>query len=222
MEPAEYLTHYASAFGATEVNSTFYRIPTHAMTKKWHSDTPADFMFTAKIPRLVTHDGRLRPGPHLDQFLASIRPLWQKMRVLVFQLPPSLPFQEARPQLEKMAPHLPSTYRYAVEGRHPSWFGNDSCEFLKEKKLCLVWNEIEGVLNPAPITTDFVYLRLIGDRTIAEREFGRVQKDRTALVQKWVAKINQLPGSVNLAIIMANNHFEGFAAATAKDRKSVV
>lgn len=215
MDPADYLKHYASAFGITEINSTFYRIPTQSMAKKWHSDTPEDFIFTAKVPRLVTHEGRLRPGPHLDQFLASIRPLGQKMRVLVIQLPPSLPFQEAKPQLEKMVSHLPLTYRYAVEGRHPSWFGDDSNKFLSEKNLCLVWNEVEGVSNPAPVTTDFVYLRLIGDRSIPEKEFGKIQKDRAALIQKWVEKINQTADNVQLAIIMANNHFEGFAASTA-------
>jgi|SRR5439155_27062803 len=71
---------------------------------------------------------------------------------------------------------FPENYRYAVEGRHASWFDDDSYQFLSENDLCLVWNEVEGVANPAKITTDFVYLRLIGDRSIPENEFGKIQR----------------------------------------------
>ena len=215
LENPNYLKHYSTSFDITEVNSTFYRIPLQSMTKKWFSDTPQDFMFTAKIPKLITHDGRLEPGPYLDQFLNSIKPLESKMKILVIQLPPSLSFKEAKPRLEKIAKHLPENYRYAVEGRHASWFDDDSYQFLSENDLCLVWNEVEGVSNPAKITTDFVYLRLIGDRSIPENEFGKIHKDRTDLVKKWAAKLDSIKNQVSFAVAMANNHFEGFAPATA-------
>lgn len=215
METREYLRHYTSAFDTTEINSTFYRIPSQAVTRKWHDDTPHDFFFTAKAPQVVTHENRLRPGPYLDQFLNSIRPLEHKMRVLLIQLPPSLSFPEARPHLEKMLDHLPQAYRYAVEGRHPSWFGEESHAFLAGRKICLVWNEVEGVENPAPVTSDFVYLRLIGDRSIPDSQFGKLHRDQGALIQKWSERIASVGNRVSLAVVMANNHFEGFAPATA-------
>lgn len=215
MKDSEYLKHYSSAFDITEVNSTFYRIPPQPMTKKWFADTPGNFIFTAKLPKIITHDNRLKPGPYLDQFLNSIKPLGSKMKVLVIQLPPSLSFEESKPQLEKMVNHFPTNYRYAVEGRHESWFSDESYRFLREKNLCLVWNEVEGVANPAPITTDFVYLRLIGDRSIPDSEFGKIQKDRTTLLQKWADKLDSIKGQVSFAVAMANNHFEGFAPVTA-------
>jgi uncharacterized protein YecE (DUF72 family) len=215
MDNADYLKHYSTAFDITEVNSTFYKIPSQSMTEKWFADTPGNFIFTAKLPKIITHEGRLKPGPYLDKFLDSIKPLGSKMKILVIQLPPSLSFTESRPHLEKMVNHLPTSYRYAVEGRHPSWFGEESCQFLREKNLCLVWNEVEGVENPAPITTDFVYLRLIGDRSIPEAEFGLVKKDRTDLIQKWADKIDSVKDRVSLAVAMANNHLEGFAPVTA-------
>ena len=215
MDPGDYLKHYSSAFDITEINSTHYRIPSQHMTSKWYTDTPENFSFTAKLPRIITHENRLRPGPYLDQFLNSINPIGQKMKVLVIQLPPSLSFSEARPHLEKMADHLPGTYRYAVEGRHPSWFGNEPYKFLQERNMCLVWSEVEGIANPAPLTADFVYLRLIGDRSIPESQFGRVHRDRTANIQKWAERIQAAGDSVSLAIVMANNHLEGFAPVTA-------
>ena len=215
MDDKEYLKHYSSAFDITEVNSTFYRIPSQSMTGKWFSDTPENFIFTVKLPKVITHEGRLKPGPYLDQFLNSLRPLESKMKVLVIQLPPSLSFSESRPHLEKMVKHLPTNYRYAVEGRHPSWFGEESYQFLRDKNLCLVWNEVEGVKNPAPVTTDFVYLRLIGDRSIPDSEFGKIQRDRTDLIQKWADKLDSIKNQVAYGIVIANNHFEGFAPVTA-------
>ena len=215
MASTDYLKHYSSAFDVTEVNSTFYRIPSTSMTRKWFNDTPENFIFTAKLPKIITHDNRLKPNSYLDQFLNSIKPLKSKMKILVIQLPPSLSFSESRPQLEKMVNHLPTNYRYALEGRHQSWFGDDAIKFLQEKNLCLVWNEVEGVNNPAQVTTDFVYMRLVGDRSIPESQFGTLQKDRSDLIRKWAEKIKSLKKDVIFSILMVNNHFEGFAPETA-------
>ena len=215
MNETDYLKHYSSAFDTTEVNSTFYRIPSQAMTKKWFTDTPDNFIFTAKLSKIITHENRLKPGPYLDQFLNSIKPLEHKMKVIVIQLPPSLSFSESKINLEKMVNHLPNNYRYAVEGRHPSWFTGESYSFLKENDLCLVWNEVDGVTNPAQITTDFIYMRLIGDRSIPENEFGKIHKDRADLIKKWADKIKSIGNNVSFGILMVNNHFEGFAPETA-------
>ena len=220
MKNIDFLKHYSSIFDITEINSTFYRIPTQTMSKKWSSDTPSNFRFTAKLPKLITHEGRLKPGPYLDQFLQSIKPLEDKMAILVIQLPPSLSFSEAKPQLEKMVNHLPKNYKYAVEGRHKTWFNDESYKFLSEKNLCLVWNEVEGIQNPAPVTSDFVYLRLIGDRSISEKEFGKIIIDRTVLIKKWVEKLDKIKNKISRAFILANNHFEGFGPVTANKLRS--
>jgi uncharacterized protein YecE (DUF72 family) len=137
------------------------------------------------------------------------------MKILVIQLSPSLSFAEAESNLDKMVNHLPDDYRYAVEGRHPSWFSDRSYKFLSDRKLCLVWNEVQGVLNPAEITTDFVYLRLIGDRSIPENKFGTMQKDQTESIHKWAQKLDEIKNKVSLVVVMANNHFEGFSPGTA-------
>ncbi|HET6458956.1 MAG TPA: DUF72 domain-containing protein [Nitrosopumilaceae archaeon] len=110
------LKYYSSIFDLTEINSTFYRIPTLSMTQKWFHDTPDNFTFTAKLPKIITHENRLKPGPYLDEFFQAIKPMKSKMKVIVIQLPPSLSFAEAKDRLEKMLNHLPKSYQYAVEG----------------------------------------------------------------------------------------------------------
>jgi uncharacterized protein YecE (DUF72 family) len=179
MPQSEHLKHYSSIFDITEINTTFYNIPNQAMVQKWNKDTPDNFLFTAKIPKIITHEGRLKPGPYLDQFLLAVKPLGTKLKTLVIQLPPSLTFKEAEDRLEKMLKHLPKNYRYALEARHDSWFNDKVLDYLAERNVCLVWNEVEGVDNPAPITSDFLYVRLIGDRSISESQFGKILKDRT-------------------------------------------
>ena len=37
-----------------------------------------------------------------------------------------------------------------------------------------------------------MYLRLIGDRRLAENEFGRIQIDRTNEIRNWAAKIKEI------------------------------
>ena len=215
MPSADYLKQYCKTFGITEVNSTFYTIPSPHVTTKWFNTTPENFIFTAKMPKQITHDARLKPGPYLDQFLHAIKPLGSKMKILVIQLPPSLSFEESETNLDKMVKHLPKNYSYAVEGRHPSWFTEKAFKFLSERNLCLVWNEVQGVINPAEVTTDFVYLRLIGDRSISEDKFGTIQKDRIDLIEKWAKRLDEIKSKVSLAVVMANNHFEGFSPHTA-------
>jgi uncharacterized protein YecE (DUF72 family) len=215
MDDTNYLKHYSGAFDITEVNSTFYKIPTRMATQKWFTDTPDDFTFTAKLPQVITHENRLRPGPYLDRFLDSISPLQSKMKILVIQLPPSLSFDESKTNLEKMVNHLPKNYRYAVEGRHSSWFSDSSIQFLSRYNLCLVWNDVSGVPLHDIITTDLVYIRLIGDRTIPENQFGKIQKDRTSQIKSWVEKLTKIKDSISFAAILANNHYEGFSPQTA-------
>ena len=39
--------------------------------------------------------------------------------------------------------------------------------------------------TPPIVTTDFLYIRFIGDRTIQEKDFDKIQKDRVSEMKKW-------------------------------------
>lgn len=216
MEHSKFLKYYSSIFDITEINSTYYRVPNQFMTRKWSADTPSNFRFTAKFPGKITHEHRLKDvKSYVEEFLTALFPLKQKLFGLLLQLPPSLSFAEARPRLDELFQYLPDYYKYPIEGRHDSWFSDEAINYLSENNHCFVWNEIEGVLNPAPVTSSYVYLRLIGDRSIPESEFGKVVRDRTNLIQKWYDALKQVENKVETAFILANNHFQGFAPATA-------
>jgi hypothetical protein len=80
----------------------------------------------------------------------------------------------------------------------------------------LVWSLLAEIKTPPIITTDFLYLRFIGDRSIQEKDFGRIQIDRVLEMQKWADNIKNIQDEgVNLAIMAANNHYAGFGPGTA-------
>jgi len=215
LKNSEWLKYYSQLFEITEINSTFYRIPTQEIVRRWNIDTPRHFRFTAKFPSIITHEKRLdRVNSEVFSFLASLSPIYEKVSALVLQLPPSLSFVEAKPRLEILFEMLPDDFLYPIEGRHESWFSQEAIAYLKQNNHCLVWNEVAGVNNPMPITSDYLYIRLIGDRSIPESEFGKVSKSKSELINQLAKKLQGIK-DIPLAMIITNNHFEGFGPATA-------
>ena len=117
------LERYAQRLAAVEINSSFYRVHGPQTYGKWAACTPRGFRFAVKVPRALTHEGRLRrPRAELLTFLASVRGLGRRLGPLLVQLPPSLEF-EPRP-----ARRFFDTLRELHDGpvvcepRHLSWF----------------------------------------------------------------------------------------------------
>ena len=65
-----------------------------------------------------------------------------------------------------------------------------------------------------PITSNYLYLRLIGDRSIPDNQFGKIRKDKSEIIKNWAQKLVKIL-DIPLALVMANNHFEGFGPSTA-------
>ena len=215
LKSSEWLKYYSQLFDVTEINSTFYKIPVPEIVKRWAIDTPRHFRFTAKFPSIITHKKRLENvNSDVFSFLTSLSPIYEKVTALVLQLPPSLSFEEAKPRLKELFKMLPDDFKYPIEGRHRSWFSDDAITYLKQNNHCLVWNEVSGVNNPMPVTSDYVYVRLIGDRSIPDSKFGKIIKNKDYLIKSWAKKLQEIK-NVPFAMIMTNNHFEGFGPATA-------
>jgi uncharacterized protein YecE (DUF72 family) len=191
------------------------------MVRNWYKKTSEDFRFTAKFPKIITHDKRLKNvDKELEYFFEAVRPLQDKTLALLIQLPPSLEISEGLERLKELLPQLDNNFRYAVEVRNKSWFQELAYTFLGDNNICLAWSQLADIQTPPVVTTDFVYLRLIGDRSINEKDFGMIQKDRTVELQYWANKLKvveeeEAADQVKLAIVSANNHYAGFGPATA-------
>ncbi len=55
----EKLRAYAGWCNAVEGNTTFYATPSRATVESWARQTSEEFRFVVKLPRTITHDGRL-------------------------------------------------------------------------------------------------------------------------------------------------------------------
>jgi uncharacterized protein YecE (DUF72 family) len=219
IENSKWLKYYSKAFDYVEIDSSFYRIPNEFIVRNWYKRTPGNFRFTAKFPKVITHDKRLRniDEDQLDYFFDSMSELKEKLLALLIQLPPSIQIAEGLEALRDILPHLDKSFRYAVEVRHRSWFQDLAYNFFANNEICLVWSQLAEIRTPPVVSSDFVYIRFIGDRSIIqERDFGRIQIDRIKEMKKVARNFKEeenLSG-VKLAIIAANNHYAGFGPGT--------
>jgi uncharacterized protein YecE (DUF72 family) len=147
--------------------------------------------------------------------LKAIGPLSDKTLALLIQLPPSLQIFEGLERLRELVLELDTRFRYAVEVRHKSWFQDLAYNLFANNNICMVWSQLAELRTPPIVTTDFLYLRFIGDRSIQEKDFGRIQIDRVLEMQKWANDVKNVEDEgINLAIIAANNHYAGFGPGT--------
>lgn len=51
--------------------------------------------------------------------------------------------------------------------------------------MCVVWGQLADIRTPPIVTSDFLYIRFIGDKTIQEKDFGKIQKDRVLEMKRW-------------------------------------
>jgi len=72
------------------------------------------------------------------------------------------------------------------------------------------------------LTSDFVYSRFIGDRSIEKRDFGRIQKDRLEELKKWSEEVNRLRDKAKFAVVAANNHYASFGPASTNSFRKMV
>jgi uncharacterized protein YecE (DUF72 family) len=218
LEQKWYLPYYTQVFNYVEIDTSFYQIPSKNMVKLWNARTPPSFRFSAKFPRIITHEKKFRHcEKELELFYQTMLPLKDKLLTLLIQFPPSYKIKDGLEALGKFDFYFDDTFRYAIEVRHPSWFNDLAYNFFKKNNICLVWNQLDIVRTPPVVTSDFVYIRFIGDRSISEKDFGTIQRDRTMEMWNWATKlkdIQQHEKDVETAMVAANNHYAGFGPET--------
>jgi uncharacterized protein YecE (DUF72 family) len=164
----------------------------------------------------------------LAAFLRALEPLGPKLQVILVQLPPFFAPKESRTALREFLKQLPRDFRFAIEFRHPGWHRPQIISLLEKHRVCWVWADTsplnERNLAPfefLPRTTDFLYLRLLGDYATkydqgGERvhRYGKLLWKREAALESWALKIERHLAETRSVWSFVNNHFEGFAPET--------
>jgi uncharacterized protein YecE (DUF72 family) len=218
LEQKWWLPYYSQVFEYVEINSTFYEIPSKNMVKLWNARTSPNFRFSAKFPRVITLEKKFHNcQKELELFYEAMEPLKGKLLTLLIQFPPSLKFNEGLEALRQYDFYFDDTYRYAVEVRNASWFSDLAYNFFKNNNICLVWNQLDIIQTPPVVTSDFVYIRFIGDRSIEERDFGTIQRNTLQEMAMWADRLREIQKyerDVKIGMVAANNHYAGFGPAT--------
>jgi len=212
---ADYLAHYGRVFRTVEIDATFYALPRASVVENWALRSPPGFIFSAKFPREITHEaGGLERDELAQAFIERMGLLGEKRGPLLLQFPPRFE-PERLPALARFLEVLPASARYAVEFRHPGWHSEELLALLAERQVA--WAAGVGPLNPPqrPVTTDFVYLRWIGDRNLSV--FDRVRIERGEEIRRWAEWIESVRERLHEVYGYFNNHYAGHGPASARE-----
>jgi len=161
VKPSERLAWYATRFPTVEVNATFYRLPSEKVVRGWRDAVPPGFAFAVKGSRFITHYRKLVDvGDAVATFCGRLAVLGEKLRVVLWQLPPGLSRDTAR--LESFLGVLPGNLRHAVEFRETSWLTSDVFEVLRARNVAHVHVSSDAMPIDLTTTADFAYVRFHG------------------------------------------------------------
>jgi uncharacterized protein YecE (DUF72 family) len=207
------LRYAATIFRTLEINGSFYSLQRPSSWRQWYEEVPADFVFTVKGPRFITHMLKLREVERpLANFLASgVLALEDKLGPILWQFPPQVRFDPHR--FETFLAMLPTDtaaalalaercdaermrgrshlqveqsrpLRHAVEIRHESFLDPRFVAMLRAHRVALVIAETARTWPmPRDVTTDFMYLRLHGDLELYRSGY------RPAAIDRWAERI---------------------------------
>jgi uncharacterized protein YecE (DUF72 family) len=222
----EWLEFYAREFKVTELNFSYYRVPTTFTMERLVAKTPQDFVFTVKAHQDMTHH---REGDKevFSEFVHSLEPLMQagKFGCILAQFPYSFrPDEEGLEYLRFLRQHL-AALPAVVEFRNRDWIRDETFDLLRENDLgfcCVDQPRFKSLIPPIAVATSSVaYVRFHGrnakkwwQHKEAWERYDYTYSDEE--LEEWVPKINKLEEGTEKTFVFANNHWEGQAVQTAR------
>jgi len=207
------LEHATAHFSSIEINGSFYSLQRPSSYASWRARTPERTVFAVKGGRFITHMKKLADveAPLANFFASGVLALGQKLGPILWQLPPTLGFDEGR--LERFFAQLPHStvdaarlaamhderlegdraltvtdvdlpVRHALEVRHDSFACDAAVEVLRRHDVAMVVADTAGKWPLIEqVTSDFMYVRLHG----AEELYVSGYTDEA--LDRWAAKV---------------------------------
>jgi uncharacterized protein YecE (DUF72 family) len=210
-EDKSMLRAYTKVFNTVEIDSTFYRYPSKGMVMGWTKYTPEGFIFTAKLPQLITHERKLDLSlgieEDLQKFIELMEPLSLsgKLGCILIQLPPRFDYRPQ--QMESFLKILPTHVKFAAEFRDHSWIRQETWTLLERYKVAYTIVD-EPLLPPeVHITSNIAYFRWHGrgDRPWYDYRYDPKQ------LEPWIPKVQHIVQKVEKVFGYFNNHYHGYA-----------
>ncbi len=210
-EDKSFLRAYSKVFNTAEIDSTFYRYPSKGMVMGWTRYSPEGFVFTAKLPKLITHDKKLdlSKGAEEDtqKFVELMEPLSLsgKLGCILIQLPPRCSYNPD--YMEDFFKVLPKQVKFAIEFRHHSWMRSETWNLLQ--KYNVAYTVVDEPLLPPEVhtTANFAYFRWHGHGSKPWYDYEYKREE----LEPWVPKIKETSKNVEKFFGFFNNHYHGYA-----------
>ncbi len=205
------LSYLANRVDSIELNGSFYSLKRPEDYRRWHHDTPRGFLFSVKGGRYVTHMRRLRDveTPLANFFASGVLCLEEKLGVFLWQFPATLEcdgrfeeFFRLLPRDTFAAAELAKNHaswlrgrvafetrhrrplRHAVEVRSETCANEAFVELLRRYDIALVVADTASrFLYLEDVTTDFVYVRLHGDKEIYKSGYSN------DAIRRWASRV---------------------------------
>lgn len=143
--------YYCQHFNTIEINSSFYKQPSLKSFSAWYDTSGADFLFSIKAPRTITHYNKFKDASDLvnDFYKVANDGLKEKLGCILFQMPPNFVYSEAL--LHMILKNLKTSFNNVMEFRHESWWRKDVFEALKQNNITF-----SGVSHPSSLSDDII------------------------------------------------------------------
>jgi uncharacterized protein YecE (DUF72 family) len=213
---SEYLSYYASKFNSVEVDSTFYAIPRETTVQNWFNIAPDNFTFSLKTPQIITHEKRLRNcNVEWNQFIQTVQLLQNKLGPVVLQFDYKFDFEEHYSILDEfLSKNIFKNIKLCVEIRNKDWHNPKFYDLLRKHDIALVLNDLYYMPRIIEITTDFTFIRLLGNRKQIPDDFSHVRVNRDKDLDWWADWINQFLEKELEVWVYSNNRYQGHAPST--------
>ncbi|MGN6196435.1 MAG: DUF72 domain-containing protein [Ginsengibacter sp.] len=202
--------YYCQHFNTLELNVTFYRFPDISVFKGWYQRSPANFLFSVKAPRLITHYKKMNDCEKLiDNFYVTVEEgLKEKTGCLLFQFPPRFDFTEER--LDKIINNLNPSFPNVVEFRHHTWWNEKVYKTLGKNEITFSGMSHPSLPETIVENTSLFYYRMHGVPQLYQSPYS------LEYLQSFVDEINSSKKIKN-AFIYFNNDIGGNAVKNAKE-----
>ena len=164
------LEYASSRLTGIEINGTYYGSQKPESFRKWHDETPKDFVFTLKGPRFATNRRVLaEAGESVERFFASgVTELKDKLGPVNWQFMATMKFDPN--DFEAFLELLPKkvggrAIRHAVEVRHDSFKDKAFINLCRKHGVAIVFAADSDFPLIADVTADFIYARIMGTQT---------------------------------------------------------
>ena len=191
---ASRLQYYAHLYNSIEINSSFYKMPRAATIARWAEETGADFRFTFKLLKDITHNkGLIFDRNQLDNFLSAISAVGEKKGCLLIQLPPSQDikgFNQLQQIIQFIRIQVNLEWKIAIEFRHPSWYIEEVKDWMNEEGLSIVFHDHASLSSPLwELDSPYIYLRFHGPTGNFKGSYDdALLSEYAGYVQEWLTE----------------------------------